>query len=145
MKKITAFGIVFSILILGIYARELYDFCVITLGVSNGIISALSNFFTTHPWWWSICKIGSLVCGFAAPILYFMRSRSASTIAFMSFDFSTIGIVLSLILRYGLTTNGIHTLLVSIGFMLLTVCYAGYLHSCKELVYTEKKTRYFWG
>ena len=141
VKKLTVFGVIFSIIILSIYVGETYDLIKL---VANTTSSSLDNFFgslfTTYPWWWLLCSFGSVICGVLAPILYFFKSTYSIECAYSAFGLDMLLFVLNLLFRQRLSFTSVHMFVINVIIALLTIGFAGYLSSRKENTYHSSKT-----
>lgn len=138
MKKLTVFGVIFSIIMLGWYAKDAYETLMLVVNTTKGAITfdiAFKALLAAQPWWWWLCTIGSAVCGVLAPILYFCNSVHSIECAFSVFGLDTLLVALNFIIRYTWYTLNFNNWLIAIVVALLTLAYAGYLSSQKEYVY----------
>lgn len=148
MKKVTVFGAIFAIIILGIYAAEAYSLYQLIAANGNmqfGLDLALKNFFHNYPWWWTLCTIGGIVCGLLAPILYFCQSVHSIELAYSAFGLDALLFVLNLAFRQRLQFTTVNVFLYGVIVALLTVAFAGYLSTRKETTYTSNSGWRFLG
>lgn len=149
MKKLTVFGVIFSIIMLGWYAKDAYTTLMLVVNTTKGAVSfdiAFKALMAAQPWWWWLCTIGSAVCGILAPILYFCGSVHSSEYAFSVFGLDAVLVALNFITRYTWYTLNLHNWLVAIVAAFITLAYAAYLASCKNTVeYSSEKRWKFLG
>ncbi|MBQ8806679.1 MAG: hypothetical protein IJZ68_09580 [Bacteroidaceae bacterium] len=152
MKKLTVFGVILAIIVLGIYATEAYDTIRLMWGyvdpVVYGVDVAFQRLFEAYPWWWLLCTFGTILCGVLAPILYFCKSVHSIECAYSAFGLDVLTFVLNATFRQSWATvfsagsgrNFIFAIIVAF----LTLAFAGYLSSRKEYGYhsTESGWRF---
>ena len=138
MKKLTVFGVIFAIILFGIYAAEavsLLQPIFANISPIGGIDVALETFWNSHPWWWILCTVGTIVCGVLAPILYFCKSVHSIECAYSAFGLDVLLFVLNFVFMHNWYAISSRDLVVQGAMALLTLGFAGYLSSRKEHTY----------
>ncbi len=138
MKQVTIFGGIFSVLMLGVYAADAVD---LYNTLTPYFTSGFSSIFAAYPWWWLLCTIAAVVCGLLAPILYFCGSVHCIDCAYTTFSCNSLLLLLNFVFRFKVyifhTYNWFNGFVASIIVILITLAYAGYLHSQKENKYSS--------
>ena len=143
MKKLTVFGVIFAVILFGIYAAEAVQLLQPIFDNMNpiaGLDGALEMFWKSHPWWWTLCTVGTILCGVLAPILYFCKSVHSIECAYSAFGLDVLLFVLNFVFRYNWYAISSQDLVISAAMALLTLGFAGYLSSRKELTYHSSNT-----
>jgi fumarate reductase subunit D len=143
MKKLTVFGVILAVILLGIYANEAYNlFTTLWLNTNpaiNGIGGAIAKLLANYPWWWLLCTIGGVVCGVLAPILYFFYSPHAEECAYSALSLKTLAFVLNACFRQSWATvfaaGGGRTWLFTVVVAILTLMFAVHLSNRREYIF----------
>lgn len=138
MKKVTIFGGIFSVLMLGVYVADTIDLYRIS---APYLTPNPLSLFSTYPWWWLLCTIIATVCGGLAPILYFCGSVHCIECAYTASSCHSLMVLLNFLFRFRVyifhSYRWFDGFITAIVIILITLAYAGYLHSQKEDRYSS--------
>lgn len=128
MKKITIVGTLLSAFFLGLYVGEIADLWNL-LKLHNFELSVI---WDSYPWWWRLCMSAGTLCGTLAPTLYFFRNKHCVDCAYSACVCQTILLVCTIVTQFRVHSWMSHQWIFDVVVVLVTLVYAGYLHSQKE-------------
>ena len=149
MKKLTVFGVILAVIVLGLYAREAYELGSLIFNYTDPLTHTLDGAFNrlinAYPWWWLLCSFGTVICGVLAPVLYFCRSVHSIEMAFSAFGLDILTFVLNACFRQSWVTVFAGNWLPQIFLWLLVLVFAGYLSGRKDYSYSSQSGWRFLG
>ena len=102
MKKLKWHGIIFALFILFLYIMGTYDIFMMlshneAYYISKGYGQIVHEYFTNYPIVGLVMWIGNLMCGLLAPVLYLFKNKNVYKVAYASFIFDLLLILLGAI------------------------------------------------
>lgn len=133
MKKIKWHGILFALFILFLYIMGTYDIFMMlshneAYYLSKGYGDIVHTYFTNYPVLGLILWIGNLISGLAAPILYLLKKKCAYKVAYASFLFDLLLMLLGAIFNNRFKVFDIDIICFDIFILVITLLYGIYLH-----------------
>lgn len=133
MKKIKWYGIIFALFILFLYIMGTYDLFMMlshneAYYISKGYGEVVHNYFTNYPIFGLILWIGNLICGLLAPVLYLLKNKNAYKVAYASFIFDLILILLGAIFNNRFKVFEINIICFDMFILIITLLFGIYTH-----------------
>lgn len=137
MKKLKWYGVLFALFVLFLYIMGIYDiFMMLSHNAeyyaSKGYGKAVISSFTNYPLYMLIFWIGNLTGGLISPVLYFVKSKHSSKIAFISAVFDFILIVLGIAFRNRLNVLGTNIFCFDLFILIVTFLFGIYLYKANK-------------
>lgn len=133
MKTLKWSGVVFALFILFLYIMGTYDIFMMlshneAYYLSKGYGEIVHNYFSNYPITGLILWIGNLMCGLIAPILYLLKNKYAYKVAYASFIFDLLLMLLGAIFNNRFKVFDINIICFDIFILVITLVYGIYLH-----------------
>lgn len=133
MKKLKLFGIIFALFILFLYIMGTYDIFMMlshneAYYLSKGYGEIVHNYFTNYPIFGLILWIGNLISGLVAPVLYLLKKKCAYKVAYASFLFDLVLMLLGAIFNNRFNVFDTNIICFDIFILVITMIYGIYLH-----------------
>lgn len=132
MKKLKLSGIVFALFILFLYIMGTYDIFMMlshneAYYISKGYGEIVHNYFTNYPLVGLTLWIGNLICGLLAPVLYLFKNRKAYKVAYASFVFDLLLILLGAIFNNRFEVFDFNIICFDMFILIITLLFGIYL------------------
>ena len=132
MKKLKWYGIIFALFILFLYIMGTYDIFMMlshneAYYISKGYGEVVHNYFSNYPFVGLILWIGNLICGLLAPVLYLFKNKKAYKVAYASFIFDLLLILLGVIFNNRFNVFDFNIICFDIFILIITLLFGIYL------------------
>lgn len=132
MKKLKWHGIIFALFILFLYIMGTYDIFMMlshneAYYISKGYGQIVHEYFTNYPIVGLVMWIGNLTCGLLAPILYLFKNRKAYKVAYASFVFDLLLILLGAIFNNRFEVFDFNIICFDMFILIITLLFGIYL------------------
>ena len=133
MKKLKWYGIIFALLILFLYIMGTYDLFMMlshneAYYISKGYGEIVHNYFTNYSAFMLVLWLGNLICGLLAPVLYLFKNKNTYKIAYASFIFDLLLILLGVIFYNRFKVFEINIICFDMFILIITLLFGIYTH-----------------
>ena len=95
--------------------------------ISKGYGEVVHNYFNNYPFVGLILWIGNLICGLLAPVLYLFKNKKAYIVAYASFIFDLLLILLGVIFNNRFNVFDFNIICFDIFILIITLLFGIYL------------------
>ena len=133
MKKLKWHGIIFALFILFLYIMGTYDIFMMlshneAYYISKGYGQIVHEYFTNYPIVGLVMWIGNLMCGLLAPVLYLFKNKNAYKVAYASFIFDLLLILLGAIFNNRFEVFETNIICFDMFILIITLLFGIYTH-----------------
>lgn len=144
MKKLKWYGIIFALFILFLYIMGTYDIFMMlshneAYYISKGYGQIVHEYFTNYPIVGLVMWIGNLICGLLAPVLYLFKNKKAYKVAYASFIFDLLLILLGAIFNNRFEVFEINIICFDMFILIITLLFGIYTHINNKKVLNRKR------
>ena len=133
MKKLKWYGIIFFFFLLFLYIMGTYDIFMMlshneAYYISKGYGEVIHNYFSNYPFVGLILWIGNLICGLLAPVLYLFKNKKVYKVAYASFIFDLLLILLGAFFNNRFEVFEINIICFDMFILIITLLFSIYTH-----------------